>query len=74
MVTAVSGGLVGVKLAEEMLAQINGLAVTATAFVGEHAGVGVAADFDAGHAAAEGVLVGTRGIVGIDTEHIYQSC
>ena len=69
MIAAVSRGFVGIQLAEEVLAEIDGGAVAATTFVGEHASVRVAVDLNAGHAAAIGVFVGARGVVGVVAEH-----
>ncbi len=69
MIAAVSRGFVGIQLAEEMLAEIDGGAVAATAFVGEHASVGVAVDLDAGHTAAIRVFVGAGSVVGVVAEH-----
>ena len=74
MIAAVSRGLIRVQLAEQMLAEIDGLVDAATAAVGEHAGVGFAVDLDAGHAAAEGILVGSWGVVGVGAEHSCEKC
>ena len=69
MKAAISRGFIGIDLAEEVLAEIDRRAVTATAFVGEHAAVLFAVDVDAGHAAAEGVFVGAGGVVRVVAEH-----
>ena len=74
VVAAVSRGVLGEELAVKVLAEIDGLAVAATAFVGQHATVRVASNFDAGHTAAVGVFVGTRGVVGIVAKHSCTSC
>ena len=69
MEAAISWGLVWVQLAEEMLAQIDGLADAATASIGEHAGVGFAIDLDAGHAAAVGVFMASWAVIRILAKH-----
>lgn len=74
VIAAVPGGLIRIQLAEKMLAEIDGLADAAAAAVGEHAREGLAVNLDAGHAAAEGVLVRARRVVGIGAEHGCENC
>ena len=74
MIATIPRGLVGVELAEEMLAEIDRRAVAATAFIREHAAEGFAVDLDAGHAAAEGVFVGAGGVVRVFAEHSCGDC
>ena len=69
MVASIAGGLVRVQLAEEMLAEIDGLADAAAASIGEHAGVGLAVDLNTGHAAAIGILVASGAVICIVAEH-----
>lgn len=59
VIPSVSRRLVGIQLAEQMLAQIDALANAAPAAIGQHARESFVANLDVGHTAAEGVLVRT---------------
>ena len=69
VVPSVPGWLVRPDLAEEMLAQVDGLANTAAAAVREGTVEGLAVNDDFGLTTAEGVLVRTWSVIGVGTEH-----